>query len=123
MTTTATEVPAEMTGGAHVPAPSARDRQTDRRGMLRAALGAATATVAAGALLDSRAGVARASGAEGPTTFTSSGPSPAVTVGATNGADGVVISSVNTSTTPGMPNGTVRGAVPREHERRSASGR
>jgi hypothetical protein len=50
--------------------------------------------------------VARANGAEGPTTFTSNGPSPAVTVGATNGADGVVISSVNTSTTAGVPNGT-----------------
>jgi hypothetical protein len=74
--------------------------------MLRAALGAAAATMAAGALLESQAGAARADGTEGPTTFTGSGPSAAVTVDATNGADGVVISSVNTSPTPGAPNGT-----------------
>ncbi len=85
---------------------TAGTKRPDRRGLLRA-LGAATAAVAAGALLDTHGGVAHAAGAEGPTTFSSNdGATPAVTVKATNGSNGVVITSVNTSTTPGVPNGT-----------------
>lgn len=56
----------------------AAGQRASRRGMLRAALGVAAATVGAAALLETQTGEALATGKEGPTTFTSTTTVPAV---------------------------------------------
>lgn len=84
----------------------AAQTRTDRRGILRAAIGLAAATAGTAALVEAGTTMAQASGAEGSTTFTSTDPvTPAITAVATAGANGISISTVNTSTT-GTPNGT-----------------
>lgn len=69
-------------------------RPKGRRRLLRTGLGVAVATVGAGALLETNAGAAHATGKEGPTTFTSKKSGiPAVTAKGINGAEGVNASS------------------------------
>lgn len=93
-----------LTRASHVR--DAAQARTNRRGILRAAFGLAAATAGAATLVQAGTTTAHASGAEGPTTFTSADPvTPPITAIATAGANGLSISTVNTSTT-GTPNGT-----------------
>jgi hypothetical protein len=67
--------------------------RASRRGLLRTAVGVAAATVGAGALLEAQSGAALATGAEGPTTFSSATGTPTVTIKNTSSGEGLRASS------------------------------